>query len=71
MELDRITATNRAIRLEQVFERKRQHVILSDLLRKYGHDIPPDKAWALLAERRESVSGAGYAVNDGVRMVRA
>lgn len=53
--LQRITEVRRAIELEQIFERKNQALILSEILKRHDYDMPPSEAWRLLAIRRESV----------------
>ena len=64
--LQRITDLRKAIEIEQRLERKEQHAILSEILKRHGYDIPPGEAYRLLAIRRESVSMTGYRV-DGMR----
>ena len=53
--IQRITEVRRAIELEQIFERKNQALILSEILKKHDYDMPPSEVWKLLAIRRESV----------------
>jgi hypothetical protein len=64
-DLQRLTEVRKAIELEQIFERKDQARILSEILKRHGYDMPAEESYRLLAMRRESVThpvcGAGLA----------
>jgi hypothetical protein len=55
-KIQQIAEVRRAIELEQIFERKDQACILSEILKRHGYDMPPWESYRLLAMRRESVT---------------